>query len=29
MKKLPSWDSVNQEFYGLREMVKAQNFVRV
>jgi len=29
MKKLPSWGSVNQEFYGLREMVKGQNFVRV
>jgi glutathione S-transferase len=29
IKKLPSWTSVNQEFYGLREMVKAQNFVRV
>jgi hypothetical protein len=27
MKKLPSWSSVNQEFYGLREMVKAQDFV--
>jgi glutathione S-transferase len=29
IKRLPSWTSVNQEFYGLREMVKAQNFVRV
>ena len=29
MKKLPSWESVNREFYGLREMIKAQNFVRV
>ena len=29
VKKLPSWASVNQEFYGLREMVKSQNFVRV
>jgi glutathione S-transferase len=29
MKKLPSWTSGNQEFYGFREMVKGQNFVRV
>jgi glutathione S-transferase len=29
VKKLPSWSSVNQEFYGLREMIKSQNFVRV
>src|SRR5215468_8149694 len=29
VKKLPNWSSVNQEFYGLREMIKAQNFVRV
>jgi glutathione S-transferase len=29
MKKLPSWTSGNQEFYGLREMVKAQSFERV
>ena len=29
MKKLKSWDSVNEAFNGLREMVKGQNFVRV
>lgn len=29
MKKLSSWSSVNQEFYGLREMIKSQEFVRV
>ena len=29
MKKLQSWSGVNQEFYGLREMIKGQNFVRV
>jgi glutathione S-transferase len=29
MKKLPSWESVNKEFYGLRDMVKSQEFVRV
>jgi hypothetical protein len=29
MKKLPSWSKVNQEFYGLRDMIKAQSFVRV
>jgi glutathione S-transferase len=29
MKKLPSWNSVNEAFYGLREMVKAQNFVHI
>jgi glutathione S-transferase len=27
MKKLPSWAPVNAEFYGLRDAVKAQNFV--
>src|SRR5262249_12352470 len=29
MKKLKSWDSVNEAFNGLREMVKGQSFVRV
>ena len=29
MKRLPSWTPGNQEFYGLREMIKGQNFVRV
>ena len=29
MKKLPNWNSVNEAFYGLREMVKAQNFVHI
>ena len=29
MRKLPSWDGVNEAFYGLREAVKAQNFVRI
>jgi hypothetical protein len=29
IKKLPSWGSVNQEFYGLQEMIKAQSFVRI
>ncbi len=29
MKKLKSWDSVNEAFNGLHEMVKGQNFVRV
>ncbi len=29
MKKLKSWDSVNEAFNGLREAVKAQNFVRI
>jgi hypothetical protein len=29
MKELPSWPRVNQEFYGLREIIKAQDFVRV
>jgi glutathione S-transferase len=29
MKKLASWSTVNQEFYGLREMIKSQEFVRV
>jgi glutathione S-transferase len=27
MKKLPSWGSVNEAFYGLREAVKGQQFV--
>ena len=29
MKKLPNWAQVNDEFYGLRDAVKAQNFVRL
>jgi glutathione S-transferase len=29
IKKLPNWNSVNEAFYGLREMVKAQNFVHI
>jgi glutathione S-transferase len=29
MKKLPSWDNVNEHFYGLREAIKGQEFVRV
>jgi glutathione S-transferase len=29
IKKLSSWEKVNQEFYGLREAIKGQNFVRV
>ena len=29
MKKLKSWDSVNEAFNGLREAVKSQNFVRI
>ena len=29
MKKLPSWNGVNEAFYGLREAVKAQNFARI
>jgi glutathione S-transferase len=29
VKNLPSWSRINQEFYGLQEMVKGQNFVRV
>jgi glutathione S-transferase len=29
MRKLSSWNSVNEAFYGLREAVKAQNFVRI
>ncbi len=29
MKKLSSWSTVNQEFDGLREMIKSQDFVRV
>jgi glutathione S-transferase len=29
MKTLSSWESVNKEFYGLRDMVKSQEFVRV
>ncbi len=29
MKKLPNWQSVNEAFYGLREAVKAQPFVRI
>ncbi len=27
MKKLPSWEKVNKEFYDLREMLKGQTFV--
>ena len=27
MKKLPSWDKVNEAFHGLREAVKGQPFV--
>ena len=29
VKKLPSWPGQNQEFYGLREMIKGQSFARV
>jgi hypothetical protein len=29
MKKLPSWNKVNEHFYGLREAIKEQEFVRV
>jgi glutathione S-transferase len=29
VKKLPSWSGQNQEFYGLREMIKGQAFARV
>jgi hypothetical protein len=29
MKRLPSWQAVNTEFYGLREAIRGQNFVRV
>ncbi len=29
VKKLSSWESVNREFYGLREAIKAQQFVRI
>jgi glutathione S-transferase len=29
IKKLPSWDKVNEHFYGLREAIKAQPFVRI
>jgi glutathione S-transferase len=29
MKKLPTWSQVNQEFYGLRDMIKGQSFVHV
>jgi hypothetical protein len=27
MKKLPTWPSVNEAFYGLRDAVKGQQFV--
>ena len=27
MKKLPNWEKVNKEFYGLRDMLKGQAFV--
>jgi hypothetical protein len=27
--KLPSWDKVNEHFYGVREAIKAQPFVRI
>jgi len=29
MKKLPTWSQVNQDFYGLRDMIKGQSFVHV
>jgi hypothetical protein len=29
MKALPNWSRVNQEFYRLRDAVKAQDFVRI
>ena len=29
MRKLKCWDKVNEVFNGLRETVKAQNFVRI
>jgi glutathione S-transferase len=29
MKKLPNWERLNAEFYGLRDAIKAQEFVRV
>jgi hypothetical protein len=29
IKKLPSWDKVNEHFYGLREAIKAQTFVGI
>ena len=29
VKKLPSWSQVNEEFYGLRDMIKGQSFVHV
>ena len=29
MKKLPNWEKVNKEFYGLRDMLKGQTFVTV
>jgi glutathione S-transferase len=29
IKKLPSWNTVNEHFYGLREAIKEQDFVRI
>jgi glutathione S-transferase len=29
MKKLPAWEAVNRDFYGLREALKDKPFVRV
>jgi len=29
MKKLPSWNTINEHFYGLRDAIKEQEFVRI
>jgi len=29
MKRLPSWDKVNEALYGLRDALKEQPFVRI